>query len=100
MYKRPFLDMFLDYVCTFFEVVVFTAGEKLYADSILNVLDPKGRISRRLYKEQCILCDGSYVKPIRVVSNNVASSIIIENNPECYQFDKRIVFLPSLIISR
>lgn len=89
VYKRPFLDVFLEFVCSCYDVVVFTAGEKPYADAILNVIDPRGRISRRLYKDDCVYFEGSYVKPIRVVSNDLSSSIIIDNNPECYQLDKR-----------
>lgn len=82
--------MFLDFACTNFNVVIFTAGEKPYADAILNVLDPRGRISRRLYKDNCMRLEGSLVKPVRVVTNNLASSIIIDNNPDCYRLDKRI----------
>lgn len=92
VFKRPFLDEFLENVCSWFEVVIFTAGEKQYADAIINVLDPKCRISRRLYKEDCILFEGSYVKPIRVVTDDLKSSIMIDNNPESYRFDKCLAF--------
>lgn len=43
VYKRPYLDRFLDAVCEWYDVIVFTAGEKPYADAVLNVIDPKGR---------------------------------------------------------
>ena len=50
--KRPFLDHFLEQVAQNFEVVVFTASQKIYAETLLNILDPQGKfIHHRLYRE-------------------------------------------------
>jgi len=46
------------------EIVVFTAGLKDYADKILNELDTNHYISRRLYRDSCKLIDGTYVKDL------------------------------------
>ena len=88
MYKRPYLDQFLDAVCEWYDVIVFTAGEKPYADAVLNVIDPKGRVKKRLYKDDCMLVNGSVVKRVETACRNLSSAIIIDNNPECYRFDK------------
>ncbi|KAK8819015.1 hypothetical protein WA538_001595 [Blastocystis sp. DL] len=88
VYKRPYLDRFLDAVCEWYDVIVFTAGEKPYADAVLNVIDPKGRVKKRLYKDDCILVNGSVVKRVETACRNLSSAIIIDNNPECYRFDK------------
>ena len=43
----------------YFEVVVFTASVKEYADAILDALDPSNQlIHHRLYRESCILREG------------------------------------------
>jgi TFIIF-interacting CTD phosphatase-like protein len=48
--KRFGLDSFLFEMSKLFEIVVFTASQKIYADRILNLIDPKSRISHRLYR--------------------------------------------------
>ena len=38
---RPYLQQFLQEMCQHFEVIVFTASQKVYADALLNILDPR-----------------------------------------------------------
>ena len=39
--KRPLLDEFLDAVNKIFDVWVYTAGNRKYADAVLDEIDPK-----------------------------------------------------------
>ena len=41
--RRPHLAAFLEAAAALFEVVVFTASQKIYAEQLINVLDPSRR---------------------------------------------------------
>ena len=45
-------------------------------------------MKKRLYKDDCMLVNGSVVKRVETACRNLSSAIIIDNNPECYRFDK------------
>lgn len=63
------------------EIVVFTAGLKDYADKILNELDTNHYISRRLYRDSCKLIDGTYVKDLNQLQKGVdLSKVVIVDN--------------------
>lgn len=79
---RPFTQECLEMVNRHFEVVVFTASHKWYADVILDYIDPEGKyIQHRLYREHCIPTkDNVYIKDLRVFKNrNMKDMIIVDN---------------------
>lgn len=78
---RPYLDECLEYLSQYYEIVVFTAGEENYANSILDVLDPDNLISHRLYRQHCICVDGRYyVKDLRIIQDRELQNIVIVDN--------------------
>ena len=66
----------------YYEVVVFTASHKWYADVILNHIDPNGEyFQHRLYRESCIkTTDNVYIKDLRVIKNIDLKDMILVDN--------------------
>ena len=58
----------LIYLASMYEICVFTAGEKDYADAILDFIDPdRAIIKHRLYRHHCIKPENSvYVKDLSI----------------------------------
>ncbi|XVE51546.1 hypothetical protein DITRI_Ditri02bG0050600 [Diplodiscus trichospermus] len=83
--QRPHLQTFLEKVAEMFEVVIFTASQSIYAERLLDILDPNRKlISRRVYRESCIFSEGSYTKDLTVLGVDLAKVAIIDNSPQVY----------------
>ncbi|KAG7034685.1 CTD small phosphatase-like protein 2 [Cucurbita argyrosperma subsp. argyrosperma] len=84
--QRPYLQIFLDRVAEMFEVVIFTASQSIYAEQVLNKLDPDNCIiSRRLYRESCIFLEGCYTKDLTVLGIDLAKVVIVDNYPQVFR---------------
>jgi len=83
--KRPHVDDFLARAAELFEITVFTASEKSYADKLLSLLDPEGRIfQHRVFRCSCTQYEGSFVKDLRVLGRDLARTAIVDNSLEAF----------------
>lgn len=87
VYKRPFVDYFLRKVSAWYTLVVFTASMQEYADPVIDWLDAgRGILARRLFRESCTqLPNGSYIKDLSLVEQDLSRVCLIDNSPVSYR---------------
>jgi CTD small phosphatase-like protein 2 len=84
---RPHLHTFLNRVAELFEVVVFTASQQIYAEQLLDIIDPGQKcIKHRIYRDSCVLWEGNYLKDLTVLGRDLAHTLIIDNSPQAFGF--------------
>jgi len=84
--KRPGVDEFLEAVASKFEVIIFTASLDKYANPVLDILDPKGFCTSRLFRESCVQHYGNYVKDLSLLGRDLRHCLIVDNSPFAYIF--------------
>ncbi|GEQ66697.1 hypothetical protein JCM33374_g360 [Metschnikowia sp. JCM 33374] len=101
VYKRPFCDFFLKEVSKWFELQIFTASVKEYADPIIDWLEsdiidykntPSGDVpkvfTKRYYRNDCTFRSGvGYIKNLSTFfpkEDELKNVIILDNSPVSY----------------
>ncbi len=79
---RPGLFDFLNYAKEKFELIIFTASQKNYADKIIDYIEKEQKyFSLRLYREHCIFIKpGLYIKDLRIFKNRDLKNIVLIDN--------------------
>ncbi len=82
VFFRPHLKNFLTDVSKFFDLAIFTAGTKLYADTIIDYIDPENKFFLfRLYREACIpIQQRLYIKDLRIIKDYDPTNVILMDN--------------------
>ena len=77
---RPLIKLFLSELSKYYEIVIFTASIKDYADTILNLIDKdKKWIRHRLYRKHTTVLKNTYLKDLSKLGRDLNKVIIIDN---------------------
>jgi len=70
-----------------YEIVIFTAGVQDYADAVLNILDPTGYITHRLYRQHTTLSTNmpGVIKDLSKIGRDLTRTMLIDNAPENFR---------------
>lgn len=88
--KRPFCDTFLETMGRKFDIGLFTASRRQYAEVIANWLDAKRNVIQYVFhRDHCIRTNGRMVKDLKAIGCDVKTTIIIDNLPSCFENQSR-----------
>ena len=86
---RPGLDDFLEHLSEWYEIVIFTAATKDYADAILDEIDLNGNLfTYRLYREHTTIIGNDYVKDISLIGRDLDKTVIVDNMAQNFKLQK------------
>ena len=87
---RPYLYNFLNLVKEYYEIIIFTAATKNYADPILDNIEVKrGKyFNYRLYREHCPIINNDFIKDISLIGRDLSKVIIVDNMQQNFKLQK------------
>lgn len=84
--RRPYLQKFLREAAQNFELVCFTASQRVYAKRIIDLIDPEGNISHCLFRDSCINIGGNYLKDLSIIGRDLRHTVLVDNSPHAFGF--------------
>ena len=91
LHLRPGLEEFLEEIKKYYEIIVFTSGTKDYAEAILNIIEHKNNskyFDGLLYREHTTLIGKKYIKDLSKLGRDLSKTIIVDNLPQSYKFQR------------
>ena len=77
---------FLEELSKYYEIVIFTAAVKDYADTVLKFLDENNAyIAHRLYREHTTVTNRTYLKDLSKLGRDLSKVIIVDNASDNFQ---------------
>lgn len=67
-------------------MVIYTASLSIYAEPLLDEIDPCNYASYRLFREHCTFHNNAFVKDLSQLGRDLKDVIIVDNSPTSYSF--------------
>ncbi len=86
---RPGLDIFLEKMKIYYELIVFTSATEKYADVIINNIENNKKIfDYRLYRKHTVMFNGELIKDLSKLGRDLSKIIIVDNIKQNFRFQK------------
>ena len=86
---RPGAEDFIKELSEFYEIIIFTAALQVYADLVIDGIDPDGVISDRLYRQHTINVGNTNLKDLEKLGRDLKHVIIIDNFMENFSLQPK-----------
>ena len=83
---RPGTQEFLERLAKIYEIVIFTASIKDYAEPVIDFIDKNKVVTSRLFRNDCVYYNGNYIKNLSHLGRDLKKVIIVDNSPISYSF--------------
>ncbi len=80
---RPNVNKMLAAIKPYYDIVVFTASVKPYADCVLDHIDKSKLISYRIYRDHCLGSGSHIVKDLRILNMDLKKVLLVDNCITC-----------------
>ena len=88
-FVRPGVFQFLEKIHDIYEIIIFTAGKKNYAYSIIDKIDSNNYINYILYKKHIIYEDGIPIKKLELIGRDLNKIIFVDNLENNAKYNKK-----------
>lgn len=86
---RPYARKFLYKMSKYYEIIIFSSGNKKYVNTMRKYLDPNDLyISDSLNINDCLIINNYVIKNLSMINNiDLSKTLIIDNEPVCYSLN-------------
>lgn len=82
--KRPGVDKFLETLCRYYEIVIFSNQLHAVGDEIVTLLDKNMYAMHRLYRDSTRFIDGKHVKDISGINRDLKRVVAVDDDAAFY----------------
>lgn len=83
---RPYVHEFLARAAENYDIAIFTASQKQYADRVIDLIDPQGFIKHRLYRRDCTNVCYNFLKDLSSLGRDLKKVVFIDNSPPAFTY--------------
>ena len=88
LFIRPYLEIFLEVIKDYYEIISFTSATRDYADIVLDIIEKNKRkkyFDYRLYREHTTQFGKKYIKDLSKLGRDLSKIIIVDNLSQCFK---------------